>query len=402
MNQLEQKELISLREYSEGAEVTSKFSSQELEILASEFKGKVEVIFTLKGIKLKATEHVGTIILPNHIISIRPKISDANFMSMIIFALRLPEIGLGTLPALANLDFYHIIIRFLINYLDGLLRRGVYKGYITKSENVNYVKGKIAFKHHLLHNQGRNDKIFCSFSEITADTLENRIIKFTLFYLLQFIIIDNITRLEILRIYKKFHMVGDLKSVSRNIFGSIIYTPLNEHYRTILSLCELILRDSSLDIEERGQMSSLSFLVNMDTLFQEFIAGILITKFGEGKIDLQKTRYFDTHKELSEISDIELSSGKTSIILDIKYKDTDETIPPAEHVRQVFCYSRITGSKKCVLVYASNKHVITKKYYLPDDICLFQLHFKLPSSSKEEFDQNCFDFMNEIDDILKA
>jgi hypothetical protein len=92
---------------------------------SSEFKGKVEVIFTLTGMKLKATEHVGTIILPNHIVRIKPKISDANFMSMIIYALRLPEIGLGSLPALAHLAFYHIIIRFLINYLEDLLRRGL-------------------------------------------------------------------------------------------------------------------------------------------------------------------------------------------------------------------------------------------------------------------------------------
>ena len=353
-------------------------------------------------VKLKATEHVGTIILPGHIISIRPKISDANFMSMIIYALRLPEIGLESLPALAHLDFFHITIRFLIDYLDDLLRRGVYKGYITKSENINCVKGKIAFKQHLLHNQGRNDKIFCSFSEITVDTLENRIIKFTLFYLLQFILIDNRTRLEILGFYKKFHMIGNLKSVTRNIFRSIIYTPLNDHYRTILSLCELILRDSSLDIEKRGEANSLSFLINMNTLFQEFTAGILTTNFGERNIDLQKTRYFDIKRSLQEISDIQLYSGDTSIIMDTKYKYIEEGVPPAEDVRQVFCYSRIINSKKCVLIYPTDKRIKKKQFQLPDGVCLSQLHLKLTSSSKEEFDQNCSDFLKEINDIRKA
>ena len=87
--------------------------------------------------------------------------------------------------------------------------------------------------------------------------------------------------------------------------------------------------------------------------------------------------------------------------MDTKYKDIRQADPPAEHVRQVFCYSRITNSKKCVLIYASDKHVMTKKYYLPDGVCLFRLYFKLSSSSKEDFDQNGSDFIEEINNVLR-
>ena len=304
------KELVQLDENSLGNECTVPFSTEELKIITSEFKGKVEVIYTSSGMKLKASKYVGTIILPKHVVNIKPKISNANFMSMIIYALRLPEIGLESLPASEYPDFYNIIIRFLINYLDNLIRQGLYKGYITKTENLSYVRGKIAFKEHLLYNLNRSDKIFCSFSEISVDTLENRIIKFTLFYLTQYSQIDNKTRLEIISYYKRFHMVRELKSVSSIMFRSIIYTPLNDHYRIILNLCELILKDSSLDVEKIGEKNSLSFLINMESLFQDFIARLLIMYFGERNIILQNTEYFDMNKELKETSDILLRSGK--------------------------------------------------------------------------------------------
>lgn len=403
MSQLVQRESIQsvdLVERREGEEITT-FSPREIQILNSEFKNKVEVIFTGTGVILKATEHVGAIILPNHVVRIKPKISGANIMSMIIYALRLPEIGPGDLPALEHADFYYIIIRFLLSYLDDLLRIGLYKGYIVKSENLGYVKGKISFKQHIMYNQGRNDKIFCSFSEITVDTLENRIIKFTLSHLLRYVFVDNLTRLEILNFYKKLYMVTDLKSITRIIFGSITYTPLNDHYRTVLSLCELILTDASLDIENEGQRSSRSFLINMDTLFEEFVAGLLTKKFGESNVSIQKKEYLDTNNQFLEYIDIVLKSDNTSIILDTKYKFLGQTLPSVEDVRQVFCYSRISKTKKCALIYASNESIPTEQYDLMDDVTLFRLHLNM-MTDLTGFNQNCTELYEQINNIIKA
>ena len=60
-----------------------------------------------------------------------------------------------------------------------------------------------------------------------------------------------------------------------------------------MNLCELILSDSSLDIDRDGERNSLSFLINMEILFQEFIANLLTTKFGEEHVLLQNMEYID-------------------------------------------------------------------------------------------------------------
>lgn len=261
------------------------FLPEELWIIENEFKGKIEVMPTFDGKHLiKTNEYVGVIVLPRHIIKIKPKISNANFMYMIMYALGLPEVNPERFLALENKDFYHILILFFLDEIGTLLQRGLYGSFNSKSDNVAYIRGKILFKEHLLHNQSRNDKIYCGFSELTLDNIENRIIKFTLFYLTQYILLDNDTKTEIGQYYRKFDKISLLKSISSGIFGSITYMVLNDHYQAILTLCELILRDSSFDMERNGEKTSLSFLIDIERLFQDFIANLLEEKLGEESV----------------------------------------------------------------------------------------------------------------------
>ena len=73
-----------------------------------------------------------------------------------------------------------------------------------------------------------------------------------------------------------YNMLDAIELVPINIdfFTTIEFTPLNEHYRTILTLCELFLRDSSLG-ETIGNKTSNSFLIDMNRLFEKFIGNLL-------------------------------------------------------------------------------------------------------------------------------
>jgi 5-methylcytosine-specific restriction enzyme subunit McrC len=402
MSEPRQRETINVVEYDESTETV--FTETELQILRAEFKGRIGVAPTFTGHHvIKTQEYVGTVVLPNHIIRIKPKISDANFIYMVEYALRLPEIKPEDFPTSTHEDFYHILILFLLHYIYAILEKGLYKGYITKSDNVTFVRGKILFREHLLHNQNRNDRIYCSFSEVTLDTAENRIIKFTLFYLSKYNFLDDSTRLEIIECYRKFDKITLLKSITSYIFDSINYTPLNDYYRTALSLCELILRDSSLDIERDGDKNSLSFLIDMDILFQEFVANLLRIEFGEGDIILQRDEYMDISKKLRVTPDIEiLSNNRIAAIADTKYKEIDaDDHPPSEHIMQMYSYSGSTKSKKCVLIYAGTNDVEKKEYPLIEGITLSVLHFNLACGSKQEFDLNCSNFTNQIRQIIE-
>jgi hypothetical protein len=120
MSEPSQREIINVLEYEESSETI--FTETELQILRTEFRGRIEVAPTFTGYHIiKAQEYVGTVVLPDHIIRIKPKISNANFVYMIKYALRLPEIKPEDFPTLVYEDFYHILILFLLHHIDAIL-----------------------------------------------------------------------------------------------------------------------------------------------------------------------------------------------------------------------------------------------------------------------------------------
>jgi 5-methylcytosine-specific restriction enzyme subunit McrC len=110
-----------------------------------------------------------------------------------------------------------------------------------------------------------------------------------------------------------------------NDFKSIEYTPLNQHYRTVLRLCELLLRDSALD-EKIGEKTSISFLIDMNKLFQDFIGNLLKERLASYDIELQRAEHPEkTRKRLIIYLDIMISrNGIPLLIIDTKYQKFSE------------------------------------------------------------------------------
>ena len=253
------KKLIKVSEYYKSPTPLAedeRFSIAELEILEKEFSKYVQVISRYTGEQIIQTqEYVGYIILPNHIISIAPKIPQISFINMLRYAIGLTKIIPDYFELAEEINYYDIIVLFFLEELEKLLYRGLNTGYKIYDDNLSCIRGKILFKEHLNHNYNRNDKIFCSYSELTTDILENRIIKYTLYYLSQGYFFDDTIDSKLLNYYNRLEQIN-LIPISPESFKIIEYTPLNEHYRPILALSELLLKDSSLDEETLGEKDS--------------------------------------------------------------------------------------------------------------------------------------------------
>lgn len=297
-------------------------------------------------------------------------------------------------------NFYEIVVLFFLNELDKLLHRGLNSGYKSYEENLNCVKGKILFKEHLVNNFGRSDRIFCSYSELTMDILENQIIKNTLYYLSQCYFQDERIDSKILSYYNRFDQVSLISYSSESeIFKLIEYTPLNEHYRPILSLCDLLLKDASIDEEKLGEKTAISFLVDMNALFEKFISNLFKEKLQKKnkkiKIEEQKLEYADiTNDKIQLKIDLLISYGnKPILILDTKYMEF-KNIDTA-HVAQMVLYSNSTKVKNCCLVYTGGGN--TRRIYnylLYHGIELHILSFDLQATDKYQFEAKCNDFIN--------
>lgn len=65
---------------------------------------------------------------------------------------------------------------FLIN-IRKILRRGLYKTYITNNESLNVIKGKIDISKTINTQSLQNGKIYCDYDELVEDNIFNQIIK---------------------------------------------------------------------------------------------------------------------------------------------------------------------------------------------------------------------------------
>jgi len=397
-SEIENIEFIEIREFTNSDYLNQILTEEEIQIVRTEFKEKLEVIFSSNGKQsIKASHYVGYIVLPNHIVSITPKIPAVTFISMIRYALDLPQLKTEVFSAseevLKRRNYYDILVLFLLHLIDPLLQQGLYNNYAKYEETS--IRGKILFKENLFNNYNRPDKVFCNYSELTADILENRIIKYTLFYLSQCHFFDDNVSLRIRNSYKRFDQVETVP-IHGGSFKSIQYNPLNEHYKPIISLCELLLSDSSLDLQTIGERTALSFLLDMNKLFEEFIANLLIERIGESNIKVQETEYPEvTEDKLKVRIDIEvLQNGVPILILDTKYKGF-ESQPEEGHVAQLVLYSLSTGVKKLGLIYVGKLNE-RQKYIIKPDIILHSLCFDLVASDIEDFNESCLNFINSV------
>lgn len=375
------------------------FTDEEIDIIETEFQDKIQIFFKRASDEIRTKQYVGYIVLPNSIIVIRPKIPGIGFFNMLRYALELPELGKDYPELTTGENYYDILVRFLFLELEKIIRTGLFTGYRNYDDNMTSVRGKILLKEHLAVNHVRNDRIFCSVSEMSPDIIENRIIKYTLFYLSHCYFMEETIDAQLIRYYKRLNGV-DLVTVTEDDFKSIEYTPLNQHYRTVLRLCELLLRDSALD-EEIGEKSTISFLINMNKLFEEFVGNLLTKRLNGYEVELQRTEHPEKNsKRLVIRLDIMINyDGIPLFLMDTKYQQFSGEAE-VSHLEQLSLYSNTTHVKDCALVYVGKSH--TAPYRLEEGITIYIVPFDLEAENEGDFEHNCTKFITEIRSMLNS
>ena len=233
---------------------------------------------------------------------------------------------------------------------------------------------------------------------MSQDILENRIIKYTVYYLSRCYFIDDRINVKLLHYYRMLDQIS-LVAIPLESFSSIEYTPLNEHYRTILAICELLLKNSSIDDQNIGEKTAISFLIDMNRLFEKFVVNLLKEKFQEFDnnfdVDEQKREFADTMNELELKLDILINYNKKPLlILDTKYMEF-KSKPDSDHLAQMNLYSDVKKVKNCGLIFPGNDN--SKVYRLEKlDLNLYILFFDLISNTQHEFNDKCILFFNSL------
>lgn len=82
-----------------------------------------------------------------------------------------------------NMPLFEIFITMFLDELSMLIKKGIKSDYVTKEENLAFLKGKLNIKEQISKNTIHKERFCVAYDEYVSDRVENRLIKTTLNYL---------------------------------------------------------------------------------------------------------------------------------------------------------------------------------------------------------------------------
>ena len=167
-----------------------------------------------------------------------------------------------------NKHIIEILISVFCDDLYEILKKGIKKSYIRKSENLNKYKGKLNFAEHIKHNITNQSRFLVNYSELSLDIAENKILKTACLYLVKQTKNDNNKK-----ILRRFLVELDDVSVSTNLekdLQEVNINRLNSYYERPLLYAEFFLR-KQVFFPKKGRSKLPALLFPLEKRFEDYI-----------------------------------------------------------------------------------------------------------------------------------
>lgn len=270
-----------------------------------------------------------------------------------------------------------LLFAHFVSMIEKLLKRGLKKDYIYRSDNLKKPKGRIDIQKNERKNviAKRYDRVYCNYSEYSIDIPENRVIKRALIFVKKTLSLEGASQSSNTILLKVRKALSEMEGVSDQIQVSEIKkvksNKLYREYPETVRLAKMILKryGYSLTNITNDTKEVPPFWIDMAGLFEHYTLVMLKKQFGE-RILYQcdkdiKNKPFEFHWRPDFLLKQGDQENQIPMILDAKYKPAlKKDKPKPDDVRELSGYSRmmqvqeIIGVKKdtpytipCVLLY---------------------------------------------------
>jgi 5-methylcytosine-specific restriction enzyme subunit McrC len=327
---------------------------EDVDFLQSEFDGRISIRRTWTGerYELNMGPYVGVLALPSGtVLQSHPKVPIASLFFMLATAYDLPDSFRDETVGFERIDdIYEFIAEYFAGLVEDQITKGLYRTYAGRSDNLNFVRGRIRFAEDVARNSVLRHRTYCDYAEYTWDVPENQAIR------------------QVCQQLSSWGFRGALSHRYRNLDSqlsgitsttltadqvtAIPYNRFNDSYRQIHHLCALFIDGSSLS-DNLGISDSRAFLVNMNSLFETFITRLLEQRLSNHvHVTDQERTWFDDDRTVVMYPDLVLrSAGRIQLIGDCKYKKTRPDDFVNQDVYQLNAYCAATGCSEGVLIY---------------------------------------------------
>jgi 5-methylcytosine-specific restriction enzyme subunit McrC len=289
---------------------------------------------------------------PEFGIALRPKVELENLFRMLEYAYNLQSIRFleGLVDCKSLEDFYERLANILAQRVLDRGRKGFYRTYVPEADDLSFLKGRLNIRQTI--QRPWQVKLPCDYQEHTADIEENQILCWTLSRIAQSGMCTERVLPTVRRAYHALRgMASTMPFKACSCIGRL-YNRLNDDYQPLHALCRFFLEHSGPG-HEFGDRKMLPFLVNMERLYELFVAEWLKSHLPPSlMLKVQEKVDIGEKQKISFKIDLVLydgSSGAPICVLDTKYKTKEQPIP--EDVTQVTAYAEMKGCTEAILVY---------------------------------------------------
>ena len=306
-----------------------------------------------------ATDCCGVIPLPGgRPLHIEPKADIANLWRLLTADCDLMEFNEERVGLQTVAELLWSLAEIFVKRCERLVDAGLLRGYRPREEDLRSVRGRLDVTRTVRRRPGTRHLLACRYDELTADILENRILRWTLHRLARgyFGARDDL-RARAARCEARMTGVETV-AVTDYDFSQVHFDALNRHYRTPLALAELLL--DALGVTHRpGRFDLPPMFLNMPVVFERFAAGLLARALRDTDLRAHSSAHstaLDDHGRLAVTPDVLVTrAGEPVCVIDAKYKlapdGSGRGIPAAGDVYQMLAYCVGYGVSDAVLVY---------------------------------------------------
>lgn len=266
----------------------------------------------------------------------------------------------------SKIPLFEIFISMFLEELTVLVRNGIKSDYISKEENLKFLKGKLKISEQIKYNTIHKERFFVQYEEFISNRVENRLIKTTL----QFLYKKSKLNKNQQRI-REFLFVFDEIEISHNIktdFSKIKLNRQMKDYEQVLLWCKTFLFENSFS-PYKGNDIAFALLFDMNLLFESFVYSYLKKSSNFQDIKSQdRTHHLAYENGIGRFRlkpDIVINCGK--IIADTKWKILSEDKAYngvlQDDMYQLYAYgTKYDNCEKIYLIYPFDELIIKNSY----------------------------------------
>lgn len=245
-------------------------------------------------------------------------------------------------------NMHNLFATILIKGVSKQIKRGLYKSYENKVEDISVMRGKIDISRTLKNKINRKQLLACEYDELTENNILNQIIKTTVKILVSDVNVDNEIKDKLKKVVLFFENV-DFIEPNTIKWNKLKFHRNNRNYEALLNICQLII-EGMLLTTEKGKYKLTTFIneENMCKLFEKFVLAYYKRHFPQISAKSERMIWAVDDETIDMLpimqTDITLSLNKKILIIDTKYytnifqKNYGKNTIHSNNLYQIFAY----------------------------------------------------------------